>query len=54
MGWEQFVYLFLLFGGVGIAIGKWGQPREYPYGWIDVISAAIVLGLLFSGGFFGG
>ena len=54
MGWEQYTYLALTFMGLGIIIAKWGQPRDFPYGWVDIAATGITLGLLYSGGFFGG
>ena len=53
MHWPQIVYLLLTILGLGIAIGKHGQPRE-PWSFPQtLVSTVVCLGLLYAGGFFG-
>lgn len=52
--WPQYVYLALCFFGLGITIAQHGQPRKDENAWSTLIASAIVLALLYFGGFFNG
>lgn len=53
MGWPQYVYLALLCVGVGMACAKHGEPKTGKHdGWTTLISAGLLIALLWSGGFF--
>jgi len=50
----QIIWLVLVIYGTAYALVNHGKPRP-PYNiWIDLVSTAISLGLLWWGGFFGG
>lgn len=52
MGIPQIIYLFLAAMGLGLALANDGKPQP-PYSFIkSLISSAIVLSLLWWGGFF--
>ena len=54
MGWPQFAYLALLFIGLGLSLERDGKPKEGRHSLIvDVIATAIVVAILWAGGFFG-
>ncbi len=49
----QLVYLFLVFVSIGMACAKHGEPKTgTDNGWITTIASAIVLSILWWGGFF--
>lgn len=51
--WPQITYLSLFGTGIILALHRHGKPREGNHNfWIDLFSAALVLFLLYSGGFF--
>lgn len=54
IGWPEGIYLTILILGVGVAIARFGEPKKRDtYDIADVlISPAIVLALLWWGGFF--
>lgn len=53
LGAPQIIYIVLIAIGVGSAMAKYGQPKTDKYDLTDVlISPAIVVGLLWWGGFF--
>ncbi len=54
MGWEQWTIVFLIFSGFGINMAKYGEKKLGDYSWADLVGAPIILGLLWSGGFFSG
>jgi hypothetical protein len=52
MEWPQITYIVLLAATGGLVLAKQGEPRE-PYNfWMWLLSCAIVLPLLYFGGFF--
>lgn len=52
MGWPQLIYLALTALGAGFVIAKHGEPRD-PYNAPGaLIGTAIVLAILYWGGFF--
>lgn len=53
IGWPQGIYLVLITLSLGITIAKWGEPQTGTHGWGTIIGVAIVLPLLYLGGFFG-
>ncbi|MEZ2132510.1 MULTISPECIES: hypothetical protein [unclassified Sinorhizobium] len=54
MGWPQLVIIALSAMGVGINMAKHGEPRKGKFNfWIALSVAAIEMGLLYAGGFFG-
>ena len=54
MGWPQYTYLALVFLSLGISIANHGQPETgKKNAWYSIIAMAIVLPLLWAGGFFG-
>lgn len=50
--WPQLMYLALCFMSLGVAAAKHGQPREPWSFWGALVNLAIVLPLLWAGGFF--
>lgn len=53
LGWPQLTYLALLFIGIGVDSAKHGQPRSTKHNvWVSLAATAIVLPLLYYGGFF--
>lgn len=53
MGWPQITLIVLLALSGGMSLAKDGRPRyPYSFGWW-LVSAAITVGLLYAGGFFG-
>lgn len=52
MGWEQFAILFLYFSSFGILVAKYGEEKTGYHNWTDMVGFPIVMGLLWSGGFF--
>lgn len=52
VGIPQAIYLALTVLGAGRAVIRWGKPKEGSYGAADAIASAIILGLLYWGGFF--
>lgn len=54
MGWEQITVLFLFFAGFGIGMAKYGEKKLGYWDWTDLIGTPIILGILWSGGFFSG
>jgi hypothetical protein len=54
MGWEQWTLVFLVFSGFGIGTAKYGEKKLGYWDWTDLIGTPIILGLLWSGGFFNG
>lgn len=54
MGWPQYAYLGLFFLGLGVGLAKHGEPRDPHNVWTDLLAGALVLWLLYMGGFFKG
>ena len=53
MGWPQITMIVLIALGVGISLAKHGEPRgNHSFG-ASLFSAALSVGLLYAGGFFG-
>lgn len=49
----QIIYIGMIVLGLGISVGKHGQPKEERYnGWVSLIAAAIDITILALGGFF--
>lgn len=49
----QFIYLALIFLGLGLALARHGQPQTGKHNfWHSAIGVTIVLYTLYSGGFF--
>lgn len=54
MGWPQYAYLALTFIGLGMAAEQHGKPKTGTHSfWATLIATALLLGLLWAGGFFG-
>lgn len=53
IGWPQGIYLALTLFGLGVVVAKHGKPREAYDATITTIGTALILGLLYWGGFFG-
>ena len=54
MGVPQILYIVILALGLGITLAKHGEPREDKYNFFNTLfGAAIQIGLLILGGFFG-
>ncbi|WP_164831248.1 hypothetical protein [Sinorhizobium meliloti] len=53
MGWLQVAYLMLTALGLGVNLAKHGEPRPAYSVWTALVGAAICLGILYWGGFFG-
>ena len=52
MYWPQIILVGLLLVELGMALAKHGEPRESNFSvWNSLISDAIILGLLWWGGF---
>ena len=55
IGYPQAIYVFLIIMSMSVALTRFGEPKRGRYGFAEVIVApAIVLGLLYWGGFFSG
>jgi hypothetical protein len=54
MGWEQWVVAFNYFASFGIVMAKYGQKRTDSFDWTDLVASALMMALLWSGGFFSG
>ncbi len=52
MGWPQIIYLTLSAIGVGFVIAKHGQPQKPINATAHLIGTAVVLAILYWGGFF--
>ena len=53
LGLPQISYLALVLLGAGIALAKHGEPRRDKYNfWTSMLSEAIVITILYCGGFF--
>ena len=53
IGWPQLLILALLLVGTGVQLAKHGEPRGGKHSfWVALISDAILIGLLYWGGFF--
>lgn len=53
MGIPQIIIICLLATALGIALAKHGEPKEGYYSfWVQLLSVAIDVGLLWWGGFF--
>jgi hypothetical protein len=53
VGWPEGIYLVLLILTLGYTLAKDGQPKNDKYSfWATTLSAGLVLGLLYWGGFF--
>jgi hypothetical protein len=52
--WPQWTFLILLVLGLGISLGKDGQPRTNWSFWSTLFNSVITLLLLYYGGFFKG
>lgn len=50
--WSQYTYLTLLLLGAGVTIAKYGETKVSKYNWIDFVGSALILTLLYYGGFF--
>lgn len=54
MGIPQICYIVIITLGLGISLAKHGEPKEDNYNFFTaLIGAAIQIGLLILGGFFG-
>lgn len=52
--WPQWTFIVLLILGLGIALGKDGQPRGNWSFWASLFNSAITFVILYFGGFFKG
>jgi hypothetical protein len=53
-GWPQYVMIGLIAASIGMALAKDGEPRTGRWSfWISLLAAAINIGILYAGGFFG-
>ena len=53
MGWPQIVYGCVLFLSLGVALAMHGKPRTGKQNfWMSLICEALIVGLLYAGGFF--
>jgi hypothetical protein len=51
--WPQYTFIALVMMEIGLFLGKHGQPRIGTYSvWWQMLSAGIILFLLYKGGFF--
>lgn len=51
--WPQITYIVLTTLGIGLVLAKHGQPRTEKYNvWWSLIGTAMVLPILYYGGFF--
>ncbi len=52
-GWPQYMYVAVVFVGLGFVLAKHGEPKEGKYSfWNTLIADGLVLWLLIAGGFF--
>ena len=55
MHWPQIVYLAIVFAGFGLNVAKHGEPEDGKYNVFSYSAgAALMIGLLYAGGFFTG
>lgn len=52
--WPQIIFIALNMIGLGIVLGKHGQPHDAYSAWVAVTAVIIDMGLLYWGGFFAG
>lgn len=53
MNWQQITVLVIVGAELGLALGKHGKPRDGTHSFgIALVSYAIWMGILISGGFF--
>ena len=53
MGWPQITYIVLVAMSLGLTMAKHGQPRTDNHNaWTSLLALAIVMPLLYFGGFF--
>ena len=52
--WPQWTFIFLLTLGLGLALGKHGDPRSNWSFWATLFNSVITFALLYYGGFFKG
>lgn len=50
--WPQVTYLALTFIGLGHCLANYGNKKVSTYNWSDIVSAALILTILWCGGFF--
>ena len=50
--WPQYTFLALAMLDIGLALGKHGQPKSNFNVWVTMLSTALILFVLFKGGFF--
>lgn len=53
LGWPQIIYMLLVALSFGVTVAKHGEPRDPHNCLTQLIGIAIVLPLLYWGGFFG-
>lgn len=54
MGWPQIVYVGLLGLNIGASLVQHGKPRTGSHSiWVTLTAAAIIVPVLYAGGFFG-
>lgn len=55
LAWPQYAYIGLTLLGLGFVLAKTGEPKTGKYSfWASVFSTALVLWLLYEGGFWTG
>lgn len=50
--WPQITYLTLVLVGAGYNIAKYGETKVSKHDWSDFVSTALILIVLYYGGFF--